>query len=372
MLKILTCFLLIFASTNSFSQVANASFFSSMRSINPGVAHLRSVGFLDVAMSQTEINKFQDYTGGSILNGINTDIELNKSTIFYAGKGPGITLEVLADNENASRKEKFETSSYERVTETKGTSSTMKGIIDIGFFGVELGTGKYKYDYLFEVDTPPNLNKETQNTKLDYSLTKIGTAIEVKGVSIGGFYGIQKAKGDVVTTLFNPDNGNPGSPETSDLEYETIFYGLGAGYTSKTLHLELSLEKISKQTLDQTNTYLLELETPKLGQRISAVAEVKFGKLSLGTRVRQIKGNYTDFEELISSNMLSVNSNESDSKLETKFNFSWGSGKGLSVSGFYSTSEVKSEQEIDWLDNGEKYDTTITQKSYGASISYTY
>jgi hypothetical protein len=354
------------------AQIANNSFFPNNRSINPGVAHLRTKGFFSLESNQTNISKKQDIQTGGILNGVSTDVELNKTTFFGAGKISFIGLELIADQESGTTIEGFETSSYQRRTTTEGSSSVLNGVLDLGLIGVMLGKASYQYDYDFHVDTPPNLNRETHNKELEYNLLRVGSAFVIKGISIGGFYSVQTAEGEVESFLYNPTTGVPAPAEYSSLEYETISYGLGLGYTSNKLHIEFSLEKITNQSLKQSNTYLYEEDTPTKGQRISAVAETKFGKLSLGYRIRQIEGGFADIEQLISSNMLYLNADENSKRLENSFNFSYGDSKGLSLSGFYSISEVETKEESDLLDNGFKYDTTIKTTSYGLSLSYVF
>jgi hypothetical protein len=364
--------LILFICNIAFAQIANNSFFPNNRSINPGVAHLREKGFLSLESSKTSISKKQDILTGGILDGVSTDVELEKTTFFGAGKVGFMGIEVLADKENGTTIEGFETSSYERKTTTEGSSSVVNGVLDLGIVGVMLASANYAYDYDFHVDEPPNLNRETHKKELEYNLLRIGSAFEFKGISIGAFYSVQTAEGEVESILYNPTNGVPAPSEYSDLEYETISYGIGLGYVSKKYHFELSLEKITDQDLKQSNTYLYDENTPTKGQRLSGVAEVRFGKLSLGFRARQIEGGFADLEQLISSNMLYLDAEEGSSRLETSFNFAYGDSKGLSISGFYSTSNVETEEESDLLDNGETYDTTIETISYGVSLSYVF
>ena len=366
-----TLVIFMFFTLSVFSQIANNSFFPSNKSINPGVAHLREKGFLSIESSKTTINKKQDIQSGGILDVVKTDVDLSKTTFFGAGSYGFIGIEVLADNEVGETVKSFETSSYERNTTTEGESSVLYGIIDLGIVGIQVASADYQYNYDFHVDEPPNLNRETHKKQLDYNLLKVGSAFEFSGISIGAFYSIQTAEGDVESILYNPTTGAPAPSEFSDLEYETRAYGIGLGYFSKSYHFEFSLEKITDQKLKQSNTYLYEEETPTSGQRISAVMEAKFGKLSLGFRARKIEGGFADLEQLISSNMLYINSDEGDERLETSFNFAYGDSKGLSLSGFYSTSRLDTKEESELLDDGFKYDTLIETLAYGLNISYT-
>src|SRR5690606_14234896 len=156
----------------------------------------------------------------------------------------------------------------------------------------------------------------------------------------------------------------PNTPEVNDVKIKTTSYGAGAGYFTKSFHFEASIEKVLDTEVTQSNTYLYDMPTPSKGQRISAVGEIRLGKVSLGARIRQISGNYSDLEQLISSNMLNVNTKEADSKLETTFNFAYGSDKGFSISGFYSTSKSESEEIVEMVQTEVEYPTETTTNSY--------
>jgi hypothetical protein len=117
---------------------------------------------------------------------------------------------------------------------------------------------------------------------------------------------------------------------------------------------------------------LIEIEEPSKGSRVTVIAEVKFGKIGLGLRARQIDGNFTDLEQLISSNMLYANADSSASRLENSFNFSYGSGKGFSLSAFYTTSKSETQEKNQIFDDGEKYTTTTSTTAYGLGVSYVY
>ena len=370
--KLLVIFIFNLSSIAS-AQIATSSFFPKVKTINPGIAHLRRSGFLSIDSSKSIINKKQDINAAGIIDGVNTEVNLNKTTFYRAGKGPGVTVELLFDREEGTKKEYFETPTYERSIITNGSSSTYGAIIDLGLFGINLSKGAYDNFLDFHVGETPNLNRITHDTSLNYDLIRLGTSFNLLGVSIGGFYSSQRSSGSVNSILYNPSNGNKNSPEVSLLEYETISYGVGISRSTDKVHLEASLEKTTSQSLKQSNTYLLELETPNMGERISLIGELRLGSFAFGLRVRQINGNYSDFDQLISSNILYLNTDEQDSRLENSFNFTYGSGRGYSLSGFYTTSELNTEEPSQFEnDKSNTYNTIIKSTSYGLSLNYTY
>ena len=82
-------FILVLFPRVIFGQITDASFFPAMRSINPGVAHLRKVGFISVDVNKKDIKKKHEVTAGNLVDGIKTNTTLTKGTLFWGAKGGG-------------------------------------------------------------------------------------------------------------------------------------------------------------------------------------------------------------------------------------------------------------------------------------------
>ncbi len=356
-----------------FAQIASSSFFPNMKSLNPGVSHLREQGFLSANYAVTNVEKTHDVTLSSLDSPIKTELSLNKTTFFRAGKGRGPTIELLFDKESAEKKEDIKSSSLgDRTVETEAESSYYGGILDLGFIGVQVAQADYSYDYIFRVGSIPNLTARDLIWARDYSLLKIGTAFKFKGITLGAFSFVQKSDGSLDYTFYDPTTGNKGSTENYLFNTETKGYGFGIGYSNPALHLELSLEKTNSQSLSKPSDFPVDLSQDPQASRISTVAEVKLKWFTIGMRVRKIEGNFYDLEDIITANLLYNEMSASDSRTDTTFNFSFGSQKGLSFSAFYSSSEVNTNEESDIFANDELYAASTKTTAYGLSMSYVY
>ena len=71
-------YLFIFYSGVIQAQMSDASFFPSVRSINPGVIHLSNQSFVTVNYGKEDSKKNHEVPLGGIVGGINTNINLKK------------------------------------------------------------------------------------------------------------------------------------------------------------------------------------------------------------------------------------------------------------------------------------------------------
>lgn len=366
-------FTALLSSQFSFAQIADASFFPSVKSINPSVAHMRRNGFVALDVSKKNVEKNHDVPLGGIVGGIKTDVELKKGTLFRAGKGPGITFELLFDKENGEKTETINsTSSGLRTISNEASSNYYGGMLDLKYFGLSYAKAQYDYLYEFRIGTPPNVSAKDINQHLDYTNLKLGSAIKIGFLRLGGFLSSLKSTGEFTYTYYDPNTGNKGTTEKFPVTTSANGYGIGLGASGENVRVEASLERMYGNTLSISEDYPDETEVPPPSSRLSVTGELKFTKIAFGVRVRQIKGNYTDLEDLISSNLLYGNLEAEDTRLETTFNFGFGISKGFSVSGFYTQSEVSAEEKSPVFDNGLKYDAVTKSKAMGVTISYVY
>lgn len=366
--------LFLFLISNPVSaQIADASFFPSMRTINPSVAHMRTSGFIGADVSKTQVNKVHDVTAGGTIGGIKTDVDFKKGTLYRAGKGPGITFEALLDQESGEKVERINTVSRGNRKITNEAKSTYYGaVLDLKYIGISYAGANYKYDYNFRIGDPPNVSAHDMTTELNYTNLKVGSAIKIKNFRLGGFILDQRSKGDYGYTYYDPSTGNKGTTEKFPTSTSAKGYGIGAGYTIPKFRMEVSLERMYANKLKLSDDFPKEVSAPSPADRLSFVGEIRISKLSLGIRTRQIKGNYVDLENIISSNLLYGELTQDDTRLENSFNFGWGDGKGFSFSAFYTQSTVNSSEKDPAFGTDEFYDAETTSKAFGANISYTY
>lgn len=357
-------------SEQAFSQIADSSFFSSVRSVNPGVAHGRLQGLATLDASQQNIEKKHEVTTGGIVGGINSEVEIQKNNLFYASKGGSIAFEVLANMSSGKSTENINSTSYgERNIENKAESNYYGGILDLKYLGLSYSTANYNTNYQFRVGSPPSVSARDIDTNIDYTLLKVGTAFKISGFTIGFFGMDKKSDEDRSYTYYDPTTGNKGTTEFYPATSQATGFGVGVGYTSKNYRIEIGTEQLSKPKFKYDEDPLNIIKQQTASSRTGIAVEAKFGKLSLGASVKNNVGNYTDLDDLIMSNLVYAELSASDSRLETSFNFGYGADKGFSFSAFYTQSEAKTEEET-IIFPGNEYPATTKSSAFGGNITY--
>jgi len=353
------------------AQIADTSFFSSVRSINPGAAHKRAQALVSLDVGKKDIVKNQAVTEGGIIGGIETTVALQKNTLFAATKGSTLTFELLGDRETGTKTEHINsTTRGERNIENKATSTYFGGIIDMRFLGVSYSTANYFTANKFRVGEPPDVSANDLETDLNYTAIKVGTAFDIGSFTFGLFGMNQNSKGNYTYTYYDPNTGNPGTTEVWPAKSKAQGYGLGVGYTSKKFRAEISHENMSAAELEADNNPLGLINAPTASSRLSGTVEARFGKLALGGRIRVITGNFTDLEDLIPSQLLYGEMTESDKRLETSFNFSYGSDKGFTFSASYSQSTTDTDEENAIFGSSNTFPATTKSTAMGVNVSY--
>lgn len=358
-------------SFSAWSQITDASFFPSMKSINPGVVHMRRGGLIAIDYGKKSSEKEHDVQTGGLVEPIKTNIDLTKTSLFGAAASRFVSAEVLLDKETGERVQKINHPTRGNRKVKDDAESTFAGaMLDFRFFGVSYSTANYNYLNEFRVGNPPDLTARDEDKDITYTNLKIGTAIKISALRMGVYFLNQKGDGDFTYTFYDPTSGNKGSSEKFPMKQSAKGYGLGVGLTLPKFRTELSLEKLYDNDLDISYDYPGQINKAKDSSRISGVAEANLRYFLIGVRVRSIKGNYIDLEDIISTNLLYDTLGADDTRLETTFNFSFGDSKGLSPSLFYSQSEVKSKELSPVFDNGLKYKAVTKSKAFGANLSY--
>ncbi|WP_413581229.1 hypothetical protein [Bdellovibrio sp. HCB288] len=357
--------------SSALAQIAGSSFFSGVRSINPGVAHQRAQALISLDGSKKDINKDHEVTTGGIVGGVQTDVALQKNTLFGATKGSRVTFEGLFDYETGDKTEHINSTTYGARNVTNSAKSVYAGgIVDFGLIGLSAATAKYDTFNRFRVGTPPNVSANDLKAEISYLLFKAGSAYNFKGFTVGAYAMQRTSNADYTYTYYDPSTGAQGSTEVWPATTQSMGFGAGVGFTGKSFRVEGSVEQMAESDLDAKENPLELIKAPPLSARLSVSGEMRLGKLSLGARVRQIFGNFADLEELIPSNLLYSDLSSSDERLETSFNFGWGSDKGITYSAFFSQSTAETEEESSIFMNGEKYPAKTTSTSYGLNLSY--
>lgn len=365
-------FLLLLFTSPAWAQITDASFFPSVKSINPGITHLRQSSFIAFDMGKKKIEKKHDVPLGGIVGGINTDVDLSKSTFFAAARaGRWINVELLADKESGTRTEEIKNPTRgDRTTTNDASSSYFGGTFDFRFFGISYATANYDYFNKFRVGEVPDLTAYDEDKKLKYGNLKLGSAIKISFLRVGAYVLNQKSSGDFAYSYYDGTTGTKGSTEKYNVSTSAKGYGAGLGVTFPRFRSELTLEQMYDSELSLSDDYPKEVPEPTDASRLTFVGEAKIWIVAVGVRYRRIKGNFTDLEDLISSNLLYDSMGEDDERTETSFNFSFGNSRGFSPSAFYTQSEATNKELSPVFDNGLKYKAVTKSKAYGINLSY--
>jgi hypothetical protein len=323
-------------------------------------------------MGKKQIEKKHDVPLGGIVGGINTEVELSKSTFFAAVRaGRWINMELLADKESGTRTEDIKNPTRgDRITKNDASSSYFGGIFDFRFFGISYATAKYDYLNKFRVGEVPDLTAYDEDKALTYGNLKVGSAIKIGFLRVGGYVLNQKSSGDFAYSYYDGTTGSKGSTEKFNVSTSAKGYGAGLGVTFAKFRSELTFESMYDNELSLSDDYPKEVQEPTDSSRLTFVGEAKVWIVGLGLRYRRIKGNFADLEELITSNLLYDSMGKDDERTETSFNFSFGSSKGFSPSAFYTQSEISNKELSPVFDNGLKYKAVTKSKAYGVNVSY--
>lgn len=370
-MTVLGALLLLVTGVQIRAQIADGSYFSTVRALNPGVAHHRTQALAALNVSQKNVAKNHEVTAGGIQGGVQTDVALQKNTVFGAAKMSFVAVELLADVENGTKTEHINSTTYgARDVTNKANSTYMGAVVGIPFLGFSYSAAKYAIDYAFRVGAPPSVSANDQETRIDYKLLKIGTAMNVMGVTFG-IFGMDKKSTETYTyTYYDPSSGNKGTTEVWPATTSATGYGVGLGYTAKAFRFEVSTEQMGAGQLEANENPLEIIKADAASSRLSVNAEVRIGKLSLGARVNSNKGNFTDLEDLISSKLLYSEAGPDDERIETSFNFGYGADQGLSFSAFYTQSEAKSEEVSSIFRGDTTYPATTKSTAMGVGLSY--
>jgi hypothetical protein len=369
--KIKSMFLLFLLFTTSlWAQITDASFFPSVRSINPGVVHMRRGGLVAFEYGQKKIEKQHDVTAGGIVGGIQTNVNLKKNTLFATGASRLVSAEMLVDNEKGKREESISHPTRgDRTSDDDASSNYYGAIIDFRYFGVSYAKANYKFFNEFRVGSPPDLSARDEEQKLNYTNLKVGSAIKFYNLRVGVYALNQKAEGDYTYTFYDSD-GIKGTTENFPVTKSAKGYGMGLGFALPRFRSEVSMEKMYGVELDISDDYPRDVKMPTDSSRITALAEARIYFFSVGFRFRKMKGNYVDLEDIISTNLLYDSMGEDDTRTETSFNFSLGDNKGFSPSIYYTQSKISADEVDPIFATGDKYKAETTAKAFGVNLSY--
>lgn len=341
-----------------FAQMAAASLFSEMKSINPAVILGRQKGQYTLVGTKDNYEKTQD-----ISEAVDAELEseITGFSFFRGGKMGGlITTELTLISQAGERDIKFRGSDPIDMTSEVNFTYTQFAFSLGQHLGFAITNQSYKLDQKFSLDMGGTLLESDEEITRDSVGMKVGLVYPIGILRLAAYYEVVNADQEVKSE-------RPALPESSTSP-ENIFVGVGVGVVTPNFHFEVSVEQFQNPELG-----LLEPEDaddPDPRTRMSLTVEGKVFGITLGYTGRQYNDGYLDQEQTVTNQLVFGNSLES--RIEHIVNFSLGGESGLSFGGSFSISEVEGEEpspiEPAALEN--KYDTTSKHMGVMAKVGY--
>jgi hypothetical protein len=363
-------FIVFSLSNQAEAQIANASVFPEMKSVNPAVIGTRKVGQYLVSGSQTNVTKNTklEQTKGSPIEGkIDSKIKLDNYNFFRGGKGGGfITSEIGYDNVQGDKSDTIIYSDSPLEVTSKASNSYANIALAFGkYLGFSYTNIKYKYDINFR-QTFGGITLDSRSiTELDVNTFRPGIRTDFLGLQFGAYYDLIQFKGKQEST-FQATGQTTSSNSSTDFPDSKII-GFGLGKATPRFNFELSYETMPWEKQPKGST-----ETLETAQRLAGLLEFKVGaKLILGAKYSIYKNQFTDLDRIINSQMLYGNMNGS-SRAETLINFAWGNDKGFALGGSFSYANFESKEKPSIINTTQKQDVTTKSVGYGLKLGYSF
>lgn len=349
---------LLFCSNHTFAQMASASLFSEMKSINPAVIGGRQRG------QYTLVGNIDKYDKTQIISDVETatlDSKITGLSIFRGGnKGGLITTEMCGIFQSGNRNIKFRGNDPIDFTSDISFNFFQLGIGVSDFFGVQLTKQSFTLKQLFLMNFAGTLLTSHEKIARDSSGIKIGAGLPLGPLRLTTYYELQLAK-QVVTSE------RPALPSSST-KPSNRFLGVAGGIATDRFHFELGLERFlnpERGLLEPTDS-----PAPAARDRLSGTIEMKLGTVALGYTGRLYKDGYQDQEQTVVNQLIYGNSTAN--RIEHIVNFSLGASQGLSFGGSLTYSKSKGEEQSPAAPASlnQKYVTTSKQVGLMAKVGY--
>ena len=367
MFKAILFFSVFLNSQFSSAQMATASIFGSMKSVNPAVIGQRHAGQVTVigqADNYDREQKLSTATGFFFDGTDKKETTINKYSAFYGGKGGGfLTTEATAKTVAADIEGSLvDTTNNDKISYSSDATSNYANV-GLGF-GKSLGLGYSYYDYAHTDKLNATLSGQPIEVNTDISITVHAFTGGFSQRFIGLDWGAYITH-SIMTSDIKSGGGGVSTSGTGKSTTSSQSVGVAVGRTSKVFHFEIGYEK----DLDDVSGGSGQ---PTLSPaRFSLVAETKMGGLTLGYRGRYFIDSYDDLETT-TSNRLVYAGLADEPRLEHTVNFSLGKDKGLSFSGSVSYSKVENEEKNTLFIVDAKQPTTTTAMGVQVSVGYAF
>lgn len=365
-------FILCSVAFSAHAQISDVSFFPMMSSINPGVIHMRRGGLIAADHQRNTIEKDHQVTGGGIEDGIQTEVKTSSYTGFMGISTRPVSFELMYKQASGTKDEQSESSTHGDLSfKNDASAGYARGVLDFRFFGVSYAKTDFEYQNMYKLIEGPSVARYDETIDLAYQDIKVGTAIKIGPLRLGGYYLQQSATGNYNYQPYDAATGAALAPTKSPAKIQNKGAGGALGFTLPTFRMELGFEKLMAGSMKIDSAYPLAVKKPDNAERSSVVVEAKlFSWLNLGLRYRRIKGNYIDLEDILTYHLLYSDLGPDDIRNEIIYNFSFGDSEGFSPSFFIMSSSVTTQEPSPLAGDDEDYKAKTTATSAGVTLLY--
>ena len=344
--------------TPSFAQMAAPSIFSEMKSVNPAILTMRKSGVSQASAQVDSITKDQQIEkldATTFSANVNSKIQMLDLNAYRGGRGGGYTTEFVIDSTFGKKISSIVDSLNSNSTNTEKASSSYLSF-SIGSpskTGLNLFYVNYKNEYIYQ----STVNGQNYNSNFSGKAT-------LMGAKPGIVFGDNNQSIGLTFQFSKLDNTNS-SPTTQKQLGGAI--GLGAG----NLHFELGVEFdpfTKRNTIYNSDGTLVK---SPMTLKLSLLAETKIAGFTLGYKGMAYRGQYTDFDRLIQSQMIFSNLG-SDTRIEHTFNFTLGGASGLGIGGSASYSNSNTPEKSNLFSSNNTHPTQTKAISLSGKIYNTF
>ena len=180
----------------------------------------------------------------------------------------------------------------------------------------------------------------------------------ITGVRIGAIYGTQAFSFGPIAEYDKYDKSYGG------ISGQYIFGGAIASSSSNSL-LELGFE--IDPFAKSANPNVAD-PTP---MKVSLLAEIKWGAVTLGYKGMAFKGRYQDLDRIIQTRLVFGDIGQ-DTRLEHRFNFSLGGTSGINLGGAASFSKTTTKEKALLFSSDNKHETQTQAIGLSGKLSYSF
>jgi len=362
MKKTITALFCLLMSSPAHSQMAAASLFSEMKSINPAVVGGRTFG------QYTFIGNSDKYEKSQVINeseNSKLDSKITGFSAFRGGKKGGfITTEASFILQSGSRSLLIEGGADNFDISSDVTFYQIQVAVAFwNFLGLQFTKQDFELEQKFIFDqgaTGDDVIISNENITRDSLGVKIGLSLPLGPLRFSTYYEIMSADQVVIST-------RPSLPAGSSSP-NGRFVGVGVGLLTKAFHFEVAVERFMNPELGLQEEATAPAPEPR--NRLTGTIEAKVFGVAVGYTGRLYQEGYRDQDQTVVNQLIYGNSLED--RIEHNVNFSLSKDKGFAFGGSLIYSKVTGEEQspIEPASLKQNYPTESKQVGFMIKLGY--